>query len=193
MRSIFNLLIIFLIGLGIGSSTAWYSIQKSHGIGAINIGQWSAWPFVGGSAVDPYTGAKVVADGSLPLGAAEGLAFEAVKDEDDALLRLECTYRLEGVTPPAKLWTLVAYNTDGSPVTPGPGGTSAKYSGNLMRFPDASFVINIGKNPVSGNWISTNGKGNFKLVMRLYDTPVTSTSGLIDPVMPKILQIGCES
>jgi len=193
LRSIFNLLIIFLIGLGIGSSTAWYSIQKSHGIGAINIGQWSAWPFVGGSAVDPYTGAKVVADGSLPLGAAEGLAFEAVKDEDDALLRLECTYRLEGVTPPAKLWTLVAYNTDGSPVTPSPGGTSAKYSGNLMRFPDASFVINIGKNPVSGNWISTNGKGNFKLVMRLYDTPVTSTSGLIDPVMPKILQIGCES
>lgn len=193
MRSIFNLLFIFLIGLGVGSTTAWYSIQKSHGLGAINIGQWSAWPFVGGSAVDPYTGAKVVADGSLPLGAAEGLAFEAVKDEAGTLLRLECSYRLEGITPPAKLWTLVAYTPDGAAVTPSPGGTSAKYSGNLMRFPDASFVINISRSPMSGNWISIQGNGNFKLVLRLYDTPVTSSSGLIEPVMPKILQTGCDS
>lgn len=193
MRNIVNLLIIFLIGLGVGSGTAWYSIQKSHGLGAINIGQWSAWPFVGGSAVDPYTGAKVVADGALPLGAAEGLSFEAVTDEEGKQLKLECAYRLEGITPPAKLWTLVAYNLDGTAVSPGPGGVSAKYSGNLMRFPDASFAININSHPVSGNWISTQGEGDFKLVLRLYDTPVTSSSGLIEPVMPKILPLGCNS
>lgn len=148
---------------------------------------------MGGSAVDPYTGAKVVADGSLPLGAAEGLAFEAVMDEDGTLLRLECSYRLEGITPPAKLWTLVAYAPDGAAVTPSPGGNSAKYSGNLMRFPDASFIINISRSPKAGNWISIQGNGNFKLVLRLYDTPVTSSSGLIEPVMPKILRTGCES
>jgi len=191
MRNIINILIIFAIGLGLGSMTAWYSIQKSHGIGAINIGQWSAWPFIGGTAVDPYTGAKVVADGSLPLGAAEGLAFEAVNDDDGKALRLECAYRLEGVTPPAKLWTLVAYQLDGSAIAPGPGGQISKYSGNILHYPDGSFTIEVDPRPATGNWISTQGSGAFKLVLRLYDTPVTSSSGLVDPVMPKIINKRC--
>jgi len=191
LRYIVNLLIIFAIGLGIGSVTAWYSIQKSHGIGAINIGQWSAWPFVGGSAVDPYTGAKVVTDGTLPLGAAEGLAFEAVADENGQPLRFDCDYRLQGITPPAKLWTLVAYQLDGKIAPPGAGGRASKYSGNTLRFEDGTFIIDVGASPSPGNWISTSGKGNFKLVLRLYDTPVTSTSGLIDPTMPIIVNRGC--
>lgn len=193
MRIITNLLLIFVIGLGLGATSAWYSIQKSHGIGAINIGQWSAWPFVGGSAVDPYTGAKVVTDGTLPLGAAEGLAFEATSDEEGDSLRLECNYTLEGITPPAKLWTLVAYNENGSVIQPGPGGQFSKYSGNTLRYSDGSFRIAVGNTPSAGNWISTSGNGNYKLVLRLYDTPVTSTSGLIDPTMPRIIRSGCIS
>ncbi len=193
MRLFFNVFIVIVIGLALGGYSADYSIQRSHGIGAINIGQWSAWPFVGGSEVDPYTAAKVAADGTIPLGAAEGLAFEAAIDQDGDLLSKECRYNLTGITPSARLWTLAAYENDGSYVKPGEAGISSKYSGNIVRFPDGSFTISISNSPQPGNWLSVSGEGTFKLILRLYDTPVTSSSGLIDPIMPTIRRLDCVS
>ena len=180
-----------MIGLVLGGLTAQYSIQRSHGLGAINIGQWSAWPFVGGSEIDPYTAAKVAADGTIPLGAAEGLSFEAIYDKDGELLRKECYYSIAGITPPARLWTLAAYEPTGEFVSSSDKEISAIFSGNTVRFPDASFQILAGKNPKAGNWLPVKGNGPFKLVLRLYDTPITSSSGLVNPTMPEIRKTGC--
>ncbi len=191
MRSFIDAFIVIVIGLALGGFTANYSIQRSHGIGAINIGQWSAWPFVGGSDVDPYTSAKVAADGTIPLGAAEGLAFEAVTDDDGKPLRANCSYLLSGSTPPARLWTLSAYDKKGEYGKPTAAGVSAKHSGNMVRFPDGTFTISISNYPKSGNWLSLQGDEEFKLILRLYDTPITSSSGLIDPIMPTIRRQEC--
>ncbi len=191
MRSLVNIFTVLVIGLALGGISAQYSIQRSHGIGAINVGPWSAWPFVGGTEVDPYTAAKVTTDGSIPLGAAEGLAFEAVTDQDGELLLRQCRYVLAGHTPVARLWTLVAYDRTGKILTDSGSEISAMYSGNVLRYPDSSFEIKISDYPQSGNWMHVEGEGAFKLVMRLYDTPITSNSGLINPEMPRIEKQEC--
>lgn len=192
MRSLINITIVLSIGLIVGGLSANFALKKSHGIGAVNTGPWSAWPFVGGAEVDPYTSAKATADGTIPLGAAEGLAFEAISDQEGAALQKTCRYEISGNTSATRMWTLSAYNLDGSLIINEEAVVSAIYSGKIVRYPDSSFTVKIGPSPQSGNWIATTGKGKFKLVLRLYDTPITSNSGVIDPQMPRVKMIGCE-
>lgn len=191
MRSIVILLFIALAGVGLGGITAWYSIQQSHGIGAINVGPWTAFPFAGADEIDPYTVARAVANGTVPLGATEGLAFESITDSAGEALQLDCNYRIEGITPPSKLWTLVAYDRQGFRVKPALGGMSAKYSGAIVRFTDGSFLISVSSRPKPGNWLALRGLGTFRLVLRLYDTPITSNTGLLAPSMPAIIKGEC--
>lgn len=193
MRFFINTAIIILIGLILGGVSAYYSLQRSHGIGAVNAGPWSAWPFVGGAQVDPYTVAKATTDGTIHLGAAEGLAFEAKSDQKGEPLRRECNYEVSGNTSTTKLWTLSAYDTLGKLVLNNTQIVSALYSGNTIRYPDSSFILKMGERPQSGNWLPLKGKGELKLILRLYDTPITSNSGVIDPQMPRIKLLGCAS
>ena len=193
MRTLINIVTVLAIGLILGGLSANLALQRSHGIGAVNTGPWSAWPFVGGAQVDPYTSAKATADGTIPLGAAEGLAFEAINDQSGNTLLRECRYEVSGDTSAARLWTLSAYDQNGQLVVNKNELVSSVYSGNIVRYTDSSFVIKIGDQPSSGNWLPTQGEGSFKLILRLYDTPITSNSGVIDPQMPLVKLIGCAS
>jgi hypothetical protein len=60
-----------------------------------------------------------------------------------------------------------------------------------LRAQDGSFTINIGRKPSSGNWLAISGKGKMRLVLRLYDTPITGSAGLVEPVMPKLANKDC--
>jgi hypothetical protein len=193
VRLIIPFLLVLLAGLFLGGATAWYSIQHSHRIGAINIGPWTAFPFASAEDVDPYTIARGVAEGTVPLGATEGLSFEAVTDSKGRALSLDCEYRVEGATPPAKLWTLVTYDGAGRLVSPAPGGKSAIYSNAVVHFPDGSFMIDVAAYPRPGNWLAVSGKGPFRMVLRIYDTPVTSSAGSAPPPMPQIVREECAS
>jgi hypothetical protein len=193
VRFVVNVIAIALIGLLVGGLSAWYSIQRNHGLGGIVAGPWTAWPFAGGADADPYTMAKVSRDGTIPLGATEGLAFEAASDNEKRELDRNCDYVISGITPPSKLWTLAAYSENGDPLKPSHGGKAALQSGKLLRFADGSFRITISQRPRAGNWLGITGEGNFYLVLRVYDTPVTSTSGVVTPVMPNIIREDCRS
>lgn len=191
MRLATNLAIILLIGLVLGGLTARFALQRTFGIGAINSGVWSAWPFVGGSQVDPYTAARSTVDGVIPLGAAEGLAFETLTDEQGRALNRECGYIIYGNTPAARFWTLTAYDLAGQVVRNANGEPAAIYSGNVIRNTNSEFSITVGDAPSSGNWINLTGDGGFKFVLRLYDTPITSSAGLSNPEMPRLQLLEC--
>ncbi len=194
MRLILQVLFVLAIGFGVGGASAWYSIQRSHGIGAINIGQWTAWPFSGGAKADPYTVARVISDSTIPLGAAEGLSFEANEDAQGEQLRLECNYLLEGKTPKARLWTLAPYRYDGQEIFSKDRKIlvrSHTHSQKILRLTDGTFQINLGPVPAPGNWLAVEGKGPFRLVLRLYDTSITSSVGLVYSDMPSINKVGC--
>lgn len=193
MRLITNVLIVVSIGLVLGATSAWYTIQNNSGIGRITAGPWTAYPFAGGATADPYTMAKVARDGIIPLGATEGLAFEAMTDDQERPLTRDCNYTISGITPPSKLWTLTAYDNRGNAIKPAAGSSSALQSGKLIRFPDGSFRISVSSKPQPGNWLSITGEGNFYFILRVYDTPVTSTSGQVRPEMPNIIRRECKS
>ena len=191
MRIAVNLAIILLIGLIVGGVSARFALQRTFGVGAISAGVWSAWPFVGGTEVDPYTAARSTVDGAIPLGAAEGLAFETLSDDKGLALARECSYVIYGNTPAARFWTLSAYDLSGSVIRDKDGNASAVFSGNLVRLPDSSFTVSVSDEPSSGNWMNLEGSGNFKFVLRLYDTPITSSAGLSDPELPSLQRLEC--
>jgi len=193
MRLIINMMVVLVIGLTLGGLSASYLIQRAHGLGAINAGPWSAWPFVGGVEIDPYTAAQTTANGTIPLGAAEGLSFEAVSDSSGKDLQQNCNYTLSGNTSISRLWTLSAYDISGQLLFLENNIKSAIFSGDIIRYPDGSFNVQLSQTPRAGNWIPLLSDKKFKLVLRLYDTPITSNSGLIEPIMPEINLIGCDS
>ncbi|PCH46692.1 MAG: DUF1214 domain-containing protein [Hyphomicrobiales bacterium] len=193
MRIVLELIFVILLGLGLGGVLSVVSIQNNLGFGAVTIGQWTAWPQAGSRDADPYTKAKVAANGEVPLGAAEGIAFHSRLDSKGEALALNCQYQITGQTPPARFWTLTAHNIDGSIVGTPSGGAATIHSRNIIRQSSGKIVVMTGPFMSGGNWVETSGKGPYELVLRLYDTQITSTSGLLDPEMPEIILMGCQS
>lgn len=191
MNFIANLAVVAAIGLTLGGGSAWYSLRGQASLGTINIGPWTAFVYETTTEPDPYIVARSVAEGTVPLGATEGLLFEATQDSEGRQLLRQCDYRIEGSTPPARLWTLVAYGENGAPVAAAPGGRPAIASTRLVRFSDRSFRIALSNRPSAGNWIAIAGEGPVRLALRLYDTPITASAGLSSPSMPAIVREAC--
>ena len=193
MRAFTELFAILFIGLFLGGALAWMSIQKNHGFGTLTIGQWTAWPLAGSVNADPYSRAKVAADGDVPLGAAEGLAFHALTDRRGNTLRRNCEYRLSGLTPPARLWTLSAYDLNDSVLIKSDGRASNLVSRQLLRESDGRFEIIAGPVLAAKNWLHVDGDGPFKLILRLYDSPITAAGQVTDANMPSVTLVSCPS
>ncbi|MFD0915878.1 DUF1214 domain-containing protein [Pseudahrensia aquimaris] len=192
MRLFVDIAVIMVAGLVLGGLLSKLSIENNLGFGALKIGQWTAWPQAGSRDADPYTKAKVAADGEVPLGAAEGIAFHGRTDETGEPLNLKCSYLLQGSTPNARLWTLAAHRNDGSAVGNGLGNAASLVSRNIVRDQSGRFSITVGPQLAAGNWLQTSGDGPFELVFRLYDSPVTASGGIVDPEMPIIRLMGCQ-
>lgn len=193
MRMFINTALIAAAGLLLGGLLSKLSIENNLGFGALNVGNWTAWPQAGSRDADPYTKAKVATEGEVPLGAAEGIAFHGRVDSSGEPLDLACSYRLTGTTPTARLWTLTAHGLDGSVAEDGLGKASALVSRNVVRDPQGNFKINVGPQLASENWLQTSGNGPFQLVFRLYDSPITASAGIVALQMPTIRQLGCAS
>jgi len=189
---ILHLPIIFFAGLSLAGWSVKYALENNYGSNIIQVGPWSALPFVGGKQVDPYTKSILAVSGKIPLGVAEGLAFTATTDDSENSLRRNCNYSINGTTPISRLWTITAYDLQGNPINPENGQRAGLLSNALLRFPNSSFKIALGDVPQSGNWIPLSGDGDFKLILRLYDTPIVSDVGVTPPTMPSIVLEECE-
>ena len=191
MRSFLQLFFVLFCGLALGAWGAWYSIQHNHGFGALNIGVWTAWPSAGAADSDPYTRAKVAAEGEIPLGAAEGLAFHATEDEQGGPLRMECEYQIAGQTPLARLWTITAHSVGGDIVFRRNNTPASVVSRNISRLPDGSIDLHVGKTLSHANWLRLDGTGPYQMVLRLYDSQLTRASDVTNASMPKIRLVSC--
>ncbi|TPN68795.1 DUF1214 domain-containing protein [Mesorhizobium sp. B1-1-5] len=163
------------------------------GVGAIRIGQWTAFPDIGTPAADPYSKARVAREGVLALGRAEGLSFVAEDDAAGGELRRECTYTIEGGFPTARFWTLYAADQSLSVVETGKSRVAALQSYGVLRQSDNSVLISVGHHPMPGNWLLTDGSGRMYFVLTFYDTPIASSTGLSDVSLPKITKVSCDA
>lgn len=193
MRFFLDIVLVLALGLGLGGALSQVSIQNNSGFSALTIGQWTAWPRAGSRDADPYTKAKVAAVGEVPLGAAEGIAFHGRLDGDGQPLDLKCNYTVSGQTPLARFWTLTAHAQNGDVITSAAGNASMINSRSLIRQSNGTFLVSVGQELRGGNWIQTSGAGTFELIVRLYDSQITSAEALVEPQMPAITLKGCRS
>lgn len=190
MRFLIDLAVAIVVAVAVGVSSAWYAIDRGRLFGAVSAGAWTAWPQEGTPDADPYSLAMLARTGEVPLGAGEGLSFTAKADTAGAPLSGTCTYAVVGATPPARLWTLTANDASGRlmvNVAHRPGF----HSREIVRRADGTFRIIVSPHVASGNWLPIGTVGRFQLVLRLYDTPLTTGSQIADLVMPAIEQVSC--
>ena len=190
MRFAFVLFACVCLGLALGLWTAWLAVRSAAPIDAIALGAWQAWPNAGTDAADPYSRARLSRTGEVPLGLGEGLPLLAVTDDTGAPLTSACDYRIAGQTPPARLWTLAIEDPEGRVVRER-NGFAALGSDVLLRAADGTFEISLSPTPKPGNWISTGQAGQFRVVVRLYDTAARTTTALTTLAMPRIQRERC--
>jgi len=179
-----------VIATTFGFLSAWYAIDRGMVFDRVTVGGWTAWPNAGSISADPYSLAMLARSGEVPLGAGEGIAFTAEADKSGRPLSGRCDYTIVGQTPSARLWTLTVYDGDGHLMTNAAERTSF-HSREIVRRPDGSFEIALSSTVKPGNWLPIGPAGGFKLVLRLYDTPVTTGSQLAALTMPEIVAGRC--
>lgn len=190
MRLLIDIAIAVAIAVVVGFATAWYAVDRGFMFGGISVGPWEAWPRAGTPDADPYSLARLARTGEVPLGAGEGLAFAATTDQDGAPLTGNCSYRLDGQTPAARLWTLTAYDAAGRLMANAARRTGF-HSREILRRQDGSFVISVSGQVHPGNWLPVSTDGPFGLVFRLYDTPLTTGGEASETMMPHIVREAC--
>jgi hypothetical protein len=190
LRLLIDIAIGILIAAVLGLGSAWYAIERGDPFGGLTVGSWTAWPLSGSPDADPYSIARLARTSGFPLGAGEGIAFVAESDASGSSLTGRCAYTIAGQTPAARLWTLAAYDADGH-LTVNSANHYGVDSREIVRLPDGSFEIAVSAVVNPGNWLPIAPVARFKLILRLYDTPVTIGGRAADIVMPRISRGRC--
>lgn len=190
MRLLIDLSIAILIAILIGFSTAWLAVERGRLFGAVVVGPWTTWPDAGGPDADPYSVAMLARSGEVPLGAGEGLTFKATDDSEGDPLSANCVYSVSGQTPSARLWTLTAYDGEGQLMV-NAAQRSGFHSREILRRPDGKFEILVSQDVTAGNWLPIAPVEKFQLILRLYDTPLTTANEFVDVDMPIIEKVRC--
>ncbi|WP_320199226.1 DUF1214 domain-containing protein [Agrobacterium sp. rho-13.3] len=187
----FLVAISLIIAFGGGILSTLAALEATDGFGSIKIGVWDAFPEAQTIEADPYAKSHRADSGKLLYGTAEGLSFTAAADNAGQRLSGGCRYRLTGKVPPSRFWTLYAADQQGNLLDDGSGRPFALNSRTLLHGPEGGLEIGIASVAQTFNWLAVPAGGNFKLVLTLLDTPVASSTGLIDITMPDIQKTGC--
>jgi hypothetical protein len=191
VRLLIGLLLAFAVAASVGLGTTLYALQGGTPFGAFSVGAWTAWPRTGTPDIDPYARALIARSGELPMGAGDGIAFVATRDDDGATLDGRCDVTISGITPQARFWTLTLYDPEGRLV-----GNSLKRHGfssqEVVRTSHGAIDISIAPRARAGNWLPSGGVERYMLVMRFYDSPigVASRTGRETP-MPSVKVRSC--
>ena len=190
MKFLINLFIFFGVALTLGFGLSYAALENGALFGTYWVGPWLAWTDVGVPAPDPYTQAYISRTNALELARAEGIRFVANTDSGGEQLSLNCSYRIDGKMPESAFWTLTATDRDGRLVVPNTASLSL-VSGRIVQFEDGGFTLRVGPTLAPGNWLQTEGEGEFELVLTLYDTTLFSGLGPASNALPAVSLEAC--
>ena len=179
------------LALGVGLGSAYWAVNGGYPFGSIRVGPWTIWSRIGFREMNPYARAVLARTGDIPLGVGEGLLLTAGADDGGQPLDPRCVYRIGGVTPQTRLWTITLYNGDAKPVATDlmrSGFTSAE----ILRDADGRFSIVLSRDAQPGNWLRMPESWRVSLALRLYDTSVAASSAAIEArTLPSIQRLEC--
>ncbi|AWN46571.1 hypothetical protein DK419_09810 [Methylobacterium terrae] len=192
-------LVLYALALGavLGLASANWATRGRYPFGGVALNAWTAWPKIGSRDADPYVRAIHARTGEVPLALGEGLLLTAINDDAGRRLDPSCRYRIAGATPPARAWTLTVERgrlakperQAGSAPPPRTGFTSTE----VLRDRDGRFAVSVSPTVQPGNWLPMpEGEGSIRLVLRLYDTPVAASTGVLEREgVPSITREDC--
>jgi len=190
MRAEAGFLYALTLGALGGLALTWYVASDRFDLGSLQIGPWTAWPMANTLDANRYARARIAKSGDLPLASGEGIVFLALADSAGAPLDGRCRYRIAPILPPARWWTLTPYDEEGRLLVNAArreGFTSAE----MLRESASEATIVTGPQAQPGNWLPT-ASGGFSLVLRLYDSPISTGLGTKDTVpLPSVDKVGC--
>jgi hypothetical protein len=192
IRTILLTAIVLALAVGGGAGSVWLALNASEGIGAVQIGDWTAFPDVGTPHADTYSKARFAREGGLALGRAEGIVFVAQRDTEGRALRRDCTYAIEGAIPSSRFWTLYAADAQRLVLPPAVRRVPALHSNEMLRTVDGAIRIAISSHPEPGNWLGVAGTGPMQLVLTLYDTPAATAARVFEIELPQVLRTACD-
>jgi len=183
---------VYLLAVILGVGSAWLWLTRV-GISGVDAGAWRVNLLAGSQDADAYTRARIALGAVLALGRSETLYFTTDHDDLGDSLRAECRYRIEGLPPPARWWSVTAYAADHF-LFP---NDQKRYSvnGETVTLDDAGrFSATIGPPADESRgdpaWIPTAGRGGMRLTLRLYGASESVQRAPGSLAVPSIRRVG---
>jgi hypothetical protein len=174
----------------VGLASAWWVLKKAPWMNpTVQVGAWKANLRAGSTNADMYTRANVALNGLLALGREETLYFIASHDDAGRPLRSACHYRVQGLPPQARWWSVTAYADDlflfNAP------NHHYSLNGSTAKLDEkGQFAFTTGPDPSSDApalfWLPTPGERGLVLTLRLYNPAPglqASPSSLVPPTI----------
>jgi hypothetical protein len=156
----------------------------------LRVGAWRTSLVSGSPDADLYTRAKVAHVALLALSREETLYFVADVDDRGNGLRSRCRYRIGGLPPPARWWSVTAY-ADDFHLFPDEGRRYSLSGARAQLDAQGRFSLVTGPEaPADGiAWIPTPGDRGLVLTLRLFNPgaalaadPATLAAPQIEPI-----------
>ncbi len=183
------LLYLGAVALGLGS--AWWVLKKSPWLNpSVEVGAWRTNLQAGSQDAGMYTRATIAVNALLALGRDETMYFVAIRDDAGHALRSQCSYRITGVPPQARWWSITAY-ADDMFLFDAPNGHYS-LNGSTAKL-DAAGAFSLGTGPTEQAglyWLPTPGKRGLILTLRLYNPTPALQAAPQSLVAPAVQQIG---
>lgn len=196
MRTLIQLMALFIAALVLGITSAWYMIERGSFLTTKRVGPWASWVSEGNPNADPYTKAHLARSGRIPMTSTSARYFTARTDNDGYLLTSNCDYLLQGSALNARWWSIAAYDEHGS-VLANPSERYSFNSDELLRRNDGTYRIALARNARPENWLPS-GSGpdhNIVLMLRVYGPRETDSEGIgdiPDDRLPQIERVSCD-
>jgi hypothetical protein len=182
---------VLALAAGVGLGSAWATLGERIPFQKVRAGPWETNPRAYAPDADAYARAIMTQRTHLPLGIGEGLSLSAYVDDEGRRLVSRCAYEIVGSPPPSRGWTLtLALPND--PISAGPGDRIGFSDAELTRSEQGVARITLSSSPSPGDWLPLPDIGPFRLILRLYDTPVSGTARELQARdLPAIRRTGC--
>lgn len=190
MKFLVSLFAAIAVAVVTGLGSVWLAVGEGLLLKPQRFGIWSAWLGAGQARPDPYSRAVVARTGQVPLGPGEAIVLFAARDDADRPITGGCEYRLVGMIPDVRLWTLEVVDGAGA-VAANPTGRYALTSQEVVAPASGPIEITLAPRARPGNWLPIAQSGALTVILRLYDPQGLDAATLATLALPGLKQVGC--
>jgi len=182
---------LYLSAAALGLGSAWWVLKKAPWLNkTVQVGSWRSNLLAGSPDADMYTRASIAVNGLLALGREETMYFVATADEAGRPLRSSCSYRIEGVPPKARWWSITAY-ADDMFLFDAPNRHYSLNGSTTKLDAQGHFSFTTGPAPSdNAHWLPTPGQRGMVLTLRLYNPEPSLQASPASLMAPTIKRLG---